>query len=174
MARSCRQHVEAAHAGHLDVEQHEVERAPARAAVSAVDAVGGHGRLEAVLAQPPRQRVAVGFVVVDDEEEARGFMGTSSGSKQALDLLEQLLEAHRFGIKILGAGGERLLAVVDHRVGAQHDDRNRSAWPRRCFSWRVASQPSMIGKPRSIRIRSGVCARARSHALLAVHGRHHA
>ena len=61
------QHVETAHAGHFDIEQHEVERFR-RDARHRVCAAGGHDDVVAFQAEAPREHVAIGLVVVDDEQ----------------------------------------------------------------------------------------------------------
>src|SRR5271169_6373700 len=62
---------------------------------------------------------------------------SSSGSKgrptflrvdQPLDLGEQTVEIDRFGLEVVAAGGERLLAIACHRVGGQRENRNAAGY----------------------------------------------
>jgi hypothetical protein len=61
---------EAAHPRHFDVEQHEVERGGGDEQ-QRFGAAGGDGDAVAFHREPSRQGVAVGFVIVDDEERGR-------------------------------------------------------------------------------------------------------
>ena len=73
--------------------------------------------------------------------------------------------------KSLAPAARRQIAVVGHGMRAQHDDRDVPGRGRRPSTARVASQPSIPGRPRSIRIRSGSSAWRRRHGLLSIDGR---
>ena len=162
-----RQDVQAAQAGHLDVEQDEVERGRGRER-ERLGAVRRHGDVESSLPQPPGQRVPVGLVVVHDEQRTGAHDATLS-RQQRFDLGQELLEPHRLGVEIVAAGRERHLAVVDHRVRAQDDERNvprrgvRLQLPRRFPA--VDARQAEIHQDEIGQRRSGD-----RHRLLAVHG----
>ena len=136
-------------------------------------AAGRHARRRKPVArQPARQRVPIGLVVVDDQER------TLAGSPD-LDPLQQQRSIFprscwkRTGLvsKSSPPAASAMIAIVGHRVGAQHDDRNVAGRARRPSA--AASLPirRCPGRPRSIRMRSGNSAWRRRHGLLSVHGR---
>ena len=63
------EHLEAAHSGHLDVEQNEVVRLPIDLG-ERFGTVGGDRDEIALLTEPPGEDVSIVVVVVDDEQRA--------------------------------------------------------------------------------------------------------
>src|SRR4030095_14142871 len=80
--------------------------------------------------------------------------GGAAAPKEKIHFLHEPLEIDRFCIELVAAGGKRLLARTRQRVCGQGNQRDVTG-RRIALSRRVNSQPSTIGKSRSIRIRSG-------------------
>ena len=96
-------------------------------------AVGGE-HLVAAARQPARQRVPVHRVVVDQQQRGVRLIHRAclcGRVEQPVHLLQQAGEVDRLGVEVVAAGVERLLAIADHGVRGQGDDRDVAAWPDR-------------------------------------------
>src|SRR5687768_11093419 len=58
--------------------------------------------------------------------ESEGGRGLAAGPEEGLDLGKQARKVDGFRFVVVAAGGEGLLAVADHRVRREGDDRDRS------------------------------------------------
>src|SRR6185503_9827846 len=57
---------------------------------------------------------------------SRGGSRGGSLGQERFNLVQEAVESYRLRIEFVAAGGERHLAVVRHRMCAQHDDRDMS------------------------------------------------
>src|SRR5262249_3031037 len=151
-----REHLVAVHVRHHDVEQHEIEP-PGVEQVQSLTGVGGRGDVEIALAcQPSAQRESIVLDIVDDEQRGFGVAhddpcsgGTSARilpmsrssstglvSKSSQPAASAFSRSPAIAFAVSAITGMRLVAA--------------SALIRR-----VASSPSIPGRLRSIRTRSG-------------------
>ena len=156
--RKPRQDVQAAQTRHLDVEQDEIERR-CRRERERLGAVRRDGDVESSLPQTAGQRVAVGLVVVDDEQRAARSRRRSSLASSVSILVKSC--SNRTGL--VSKSSPPAASAISRSLIIACALRTMSGMCRvaaSAFNCRVASQPSMPGRPRSIRMRSGSADRA--------------
>src|SRR5687767_6726173 len=160
------EHLEAAHAGHLDVEKHEVERLSIDLR-ERLGAVGGNRDEVALLTEPPGERVSIVVVVVDDQQRALSCHWLASPRRRGREGGTVELASSE---AILSISGSKRTGLVSKSSPPAARARSRSlvmAWAlstmmgmccvnASALSRRVASHPSITGSPRSIRMRSGL------------------
>jgi hypothetical protein len=151
--------LEAAHARHLDIQQNEIVQILIDT-LERFETIGGDGHQESFLPQATGKDVSIVIVVVDHEQRAvprrHGRAAFASSDP------------------ILSTSDSKRTGFVSKSSPPAASARSRSlviAWAlstmmgicrvdASAFNWRVASHPSMIGNPRSIRMRSGFVDRA--------------